>query len=285
MPAHQQQIAAPASGQKSGGNGIALKPPAASFAGEGEVAQLVTVQGGYNWSTNKRFATNGSTGIAADPAFLPALAGITWNAEGGNATFTNPMAADIVLNRYRPRWTDNNSLMQVPKDCITTAELVSAWLHQQDPAVVGEVKTAPTIAKANGLTTVNPGDILFHTHSANAGDFHGAGVIATDGGDAITMEADASQGAQYASMTPIFDMYAGHAGFRASQLQPATAHHNPANESTYVIKMADPNTRTAVTLWSSINAEIAANHYTQAGAAAATKIKDKIQEQIAALHP
>lgn len=285
MPALQQQTAAPVTGQTSGGKGIALKPPAVQFAGYDGVAQLVTAQGGYNWSTNKRFATNSTAGIAADPAFLPALAGITWSAEGGNATFTNPPAPNVVLNRYRPRWTDNNNLMQVPKDCITTAELVSAWMHQQDPAVVGEVKTAPTIAKANALTTVNPGDILFHTHSANAGDFHGAGVIATDGGDAITMEADASQGAQYASMAPIFDMYAGHAGFRASQLQPAVGGHNPANESTYVIKMADPNTRTAVTLWNSINAEIAANNYTPAGAAAATKIKDKIQAQIAALHP
>lgn len=285
MPALQYQTAVPAPGPKTGRNGIALKPPAIQFSAEPEVVQRLENHNGWNWSHNDRFATNGGTSIGAADNELPALAGVNWDANGTTSYTREPEQIDeeeeeVELNLYRPRWTAGNALVSVPKDCITTAELVAAWLTEQDPEVVGQVKVSPTIAPAGLLTTVAPGDILFHTHSDDDGDFHGAAVIATDGGDVITMEADASAG-NIASMYPLFDMYEGHAGFRESQLQMETDDHSHADESTYVIKFSQVGGRsTATKLWEGIQEEIDNHNYTVAGQAAAESIKNIIQAEI-----
>lgn len=269
MPALQHQTAAPATGPKTGRNGIALKPPAAQFHTTEPAVQLIKNSNGYKWSDGELFAAAGTPFLGADPSYLPALKGITWNKEGSPVKFGKKKNA-TELDLYRPRWNDDKSVLKVPKDCITTAELITAWLTGQSPTLVGEVKTTPTISKAKVNTTVNPGDILFHTHSSDPGDFHGAGVIAKDGDDVITMESDSSKGNKIASMAPIFDMYEGHAGFRDSQLG------SKLDEKTYVIKFSNANTRKSQTLWKGIQDEIDKGNYTDAGKDAATKIKDAI---------
>lgn len=255
-------------------------------AAPGAVVQRLEDHNGWNWSENDAFATDGGTSIGAADGELPALVGVTWDANG-NVSYDKEGADDddegetVTLPLYRPRVTEGNALVSIPKDCITTAELVAAWLAGQDPEVVGQVLVAPTIAQAGDDTEVEPGDILFHTHTDNDGDFHGAAVIATDGDDAVTMEGDASQG-NIGQMYPMFDMYEGHAGFRASQLQAETDDHSPDDECTYVIKFAEPAGRdAATTLWAGIQQEIDAHHYTVAGATAARNIKDMIQAHIA----
>lgn len=244
------------------------------------VQRLETDDAGWKWSHNDSFATNGGVHLGADNNQLPDLAGITWTANG-DVTFTDDEEEDDdenerTLTLYRPRWTDNNGVLNVPKDCITTAELVAAWLTEQDPEEVGQVLTVPVIAVAGAQTQIVPGDILFHVHTEDDGDFHGAGVIATDGGDAVTMEADSSQGNQIAQMAPVFDMYAGHAGFRDSQLG------DEDDERTYVIKFAVAAGRSNnEQLWAGIQEEIDGHNYTAAGQAAAEKIKNTIQQHIA----
>lgn len=264
-------------------------PPLAASASEAVVQRLEN-HDGWNWSENDAFATDGGTSVGAAAGELPALVGVTWSANGnvsydkeGEGEDDDDDGERVTLPLYRPRLTEGNALVGVPKDCITTAELVAAWLAGQDPEVVGQVLVAPTIAEADDDTEVEPGDILFHTHSDNDGDFHGAAVIATDGDDAVTMEGDASQG-NIGQMYPMFDMYEGHAGFRGSQLQEETDEHSHDDECTYVIKFAEPAGRdAATTLWRGIQDEIDAHRYTAAGATAARDIKNMIQAHIAAM--
>lgn len=75
--------------------------------------------------------------------------------------------------------------------------------------MIGEVQTTPSIRPATRNTAVRPGDILLHVHEFSGGEFHAAAVIAKDGGDVVTLEADASGASPIEAAEPIFDMYQG----------------------------------------------------------------------------
>lgn len=239
------------------GNAIGIKPPPAY-----PVSQLVRKKGNDKWSDSYKYVTNiaQTNTLACDAGDLPAFPGAKWS-KAGEAQY-NTSARNVKKDRWIPKWNDD-SAMKVPKDCLTTAELVSAWLMGQDPQVVGQVLVNPTIAEADHTTTVGPGDIMFHVHDLSTpGDFHGVGVIAADGDDVVTMESDATQsGNSIASSNPIFDMYAGHAGFKASQNQ------GSVDEKTYVMHLAQGRSGT-----DKLFASVQGMKFTSAGKEAANKI-------------
>ena len=241
-----------------------------------------------HWSNNQMYVVGASDkdrqalGIHAK-ASKPNLAGATW-APTGQIVKDGTVEAP----RYTLKWTAGKEV-RIPKDCITTAELVAAWLKLQDPEKIGEVKATPTVKPADPKAKLEPGDILFHVHTPGGGEFHGAAVIAEDGGDVVTLESDRSSGDQIQSTVPVFDMYEGTPGFKASQ----SAGPDPGTlEETYLIRFLEPQgrsnplTKTGTkkknvdTLWSGIQTEIAKHRYTNPATQAAESIKNVIQDAL-----
>lgn len=230
------------------------------------IQRLEQTDDGAVWSDNRLFVTNYDNDnelIGADNENLPELAGIEW-ADAGEAQHQE---SGDVLGLHRPT-TEEADPIQVPQDCITTAEIVSAWVQNVNLGDIGTVHIPPEIEEANADTEIGPGDILFHMHNEEEGNFHGACVIATDDNDVVTMEADASED-EIDAMTPIFDMYAGHAGFNEEQDE------GEDNERTYVIHVAEGRNDDEA-LWTGIQEAIDNNEYTDAGEASATFIRDAI---------
>lgn len=271
------------SGEKGPLNLLASKfaAPVIRFSHSSETAQLVTVRNRTNkWSSNDKYVTSTANthqnhlGVE-NGNHLPDLTGAVWN-KGAEVSY-GPQDNRVVRYWYTPKWEENDEdNVEVPQDCITTAELVSAWYNKQDADQLGLMLVPPRVEQANQHTSTNPGDIMFHVHSKTSGDFHAAGVVASDDPDVITMEADASQD-EIDGGLPLFDMYAGHTGFRASQ------HLGRHNERTYVIKLTDGNSGRSNNeqLWNSIQQEINAGNYTEAGEAAAKRIRVAIQTILA----
>jgi hypothetical protein len=235
---------------------MALQRAAGNHAVGRMIQRIDQVDSGV-WSNSHLYVTGskygkGELGIAADVE-PPKLAGTDWSETGNTVKYDAKDEDSDEASTYTLSWDDDEEV-RIPKDCLTTAELVAAWLMEQDPEVVGEVKAAPTIKPANKNTRVSPGDILFHIHSLPelgelGGDFHGVAVIAEDEGDVVTMESDRSPaGPKIVATTPIFDMYAGHRGFKEDQYEEGS------HEKTYVISFLDQNARSDVadTLWSGI---------------------------------
>ena len=226
------------------------------------------------WSDNKLYVTNfggNKEKLGSDDDNLPSLPGVTWTADGDA---THPDGDNLQL--HKPQTTEAQDIF-VPRDCITTAELVSAWLLQQDPENIGSVRIPPTVKPAKKSTSVEPGDILLHIHSKKAGDFHGVAVVAKDGNDVVTMEADRSLGNKIGKMKPIFDMYAGHVGFKEDQTEDGEV------EKTYVIHLADVNGRVTPeveSLWKGIQDEIDKKGYFKTGVDAANYIKNAIAAEL-----
>lgn len=241
------------------------------------VQRLEQTEDGTVWSESLRYAVFVPPAplLGVDKQHLPRLTGVHWQPEGEGARYDGRQKRrhGWELPRWRPTLDDH--VLRVPKDCVTTAELVAAWITKTSPRKIGVVEVKPSIKVANKDTSLGPGDILFHVHTKSAGDFHAASVIAKDGNDAVTMEADASKGEQIASMAPLFDMYAGHRGFHEEQSADAT---NVRGERTYVIHFDVRNTKQS--LWGSIQEDIREKKYTSAGAEAANGIIRVIEDAV-----
>lgn len=210
-------------------------------------------------------------GIAAG-AQRPQFAGTEWRQTGAVTS-----EQDEQVPTYQLHWQDHGQV-KIPKDCLTTAELVAAWLEEKDPEVVGEVKKVPGILRyiprGNANIALTPGEILFHVHDAkDEGQFHGAAIIAADEPDVVTMESDASRGSQIVATNPLFDMYEGRSGFEGSQHQEGGTH-----ERTYVISFVEtPKARSpAETLW----AGVMDMQLSGPATTAAQKIKAAIQQTL-----
>lgn len=252
----------------------------------GRLLQRYSVHTGRRWSDSDLFVTNDKAdeqlGIA-DKAAKPVLPGASWSPSGPpavkDARYKGANRTEVPVYRLDYAAPPNKPV-HVPQDCITTAELVAAWLNKADLTKLGIVDVEPKVAEADERTPVGPGDILFHLHSANKGDFHAAAVIATDGRDLVTMEADASPGAIGAG-PPQFDMYEGHPGFRQSQLPKSEGEM----ERTYVIHF-NVGRRADESVWRSIQDEMKKKKaFAVAGKEAAKSIKDSIDTVLAAPKP
>ena len=243
----------------------------------GPVLQRLVEKGEILWSTNHHYAVDkqneNELGIA-DGVVKPELTGAVWSSTNKTEKFDGGRK----VNMYKLLWVGKgNNVVWIPKDCISAAELVAAWLQKQDPEVIGEVKVKPDIEPATETTTVQPGDILFHVHSEDEGQFHAAAVIAQDNGDAVTMEGDTSGNVPIIRTKPKFDMYEGHAGFKAKQTPPG---YSGTGEKTYVISFLQGGRSTAVdTLWSGIEEASQKGDWGK-GLEAAERIKKAIQEAL-----
>jgi hypothetical protein len=250
--------------------------------------QRLATHGQAKWSAADKYVTwgekrPGELGMA-DDADRPALAGAAWTPTGKQTTYTPRQGGKVKVPTYTLQWESTAQQVKIPQDCLTTAELVAAWLMTEDPERIGEVKVPPTIMPATATTALGPGDILFHVHSVadegeeKSGEFHGAALIAADAGDVVTMESDLTSEDAIQSTVPLFDMYAGAGGFHANQV-PANADERGNREETYVISFLDAAARSDAedTLWSGIQKMTFSSEAT----VAATQIKAAIE---AALH-
>jgi hypothetical protein len=212
-------------------------------------------------------------GIAKGVA-QPPFAGAVWEQAGVVGFGSSGPEVPV----YRLRWREDRGVVKVPKDCLTTAELVAAWLANKNLQEIGEVRKVPEIFEYIPRTipraALRPGDILFHVHDAKVeGDFHGAAIIASDRGDVVTMESDASSGPRIASASPLFDMYAGRGGFEGEQKQAGGK-----DERTYVISfLKTPEARSAEKLW----AGITEMEFSGPAETALEKIKSAIEGELA----
>ncbi len=234
------------------------------------------------WSDNRNYVTGTEPtkrelGIA-DGVEKPSLTGAEWSQTGNSVQFDPEADNTDELPTYTLRW-EGGDAVQIPQDCLTTAELVAAWLAHQDPEVIGEVEEVPTIAPVTADTVMGPGDILYHVHSIpeegeEGGNYHGAAVIATDGRDLITLESDASQGDEITATVPMFDMYEGAHRFETEQREEGN------RERTYRISFLTGEGRSTQvdTMWTAIQGLGLNEDATQA----ATRIKNAIQAVIEA---
>lgn len=192
--------------------------------------QRYTEEDGAKVSENNLYATNASHRLGCDEKYKPNIPGLNWQKDG---TLAQKNAWKPVID------VDGQEQdLRVPADCLTVAELVSAWIAKQDPTQIGIVAipiSQAGIKPAGAQQKAEIGEILYVTEGnkeeEQAGAYHAAPVIAKDGKDVVTMEGDSkSQKGKTITMQPIIDMYAGAAGFKREQKEA---------KNVYIIKVGE----------------------------------------------